>query len=217
MVDPQPILVATSNAGKLREILAVMSDLPVQWSTLADHPPMAEAVEDGATFEANAAKKALHYARATGMWSLADDSGLEVDALGGAPGVHSARYAGPTQDSAANNAKLIASLRDVPAPRRTARFRCAIAIARNAEIIATASGVIEGVIVDEPRGDNGFGYDPHFWVPELGMTTAELEPERKNAISHRGTALLAIRPKLTALLADLDGSAAPSRTGPQDT
>lgn len=200
MVEPRAILVATSNPNKLREILEVMHDLPIQWSTLTDHPPMPDAVEDGDTFEANAAKKALHYAHHSGMWALADDSGLEVDALGGAPGVHSARYAGPAQDSAANNAKLIANLRDVPVERRTARFRCAIAVAHGDEVVAEASGLIEGVIVDEPRGRNGFGYDPHFWVPEFGITTAEMEPDRKNAVSHRGNALRAIRPQLTALL-----------------
>jgi XTP/dITP diphosphohydrolase len=200
MVTTHSILVATSNPNKLREILAVMRDLPVEWSSLADHPPMPEAVEDGDTFEANAAKKALHYARGSGAWALADDSGLEVDALNGAPGVHSARYAGPSQDSAANNTKLIAQLRGIPPEQRAARFRCAIALAHGDEIVAEGSGLIEGVIVDDARGTHGFGYDPHFWVPEYGMTTAEMEPDLKNAISHRANALKAIRPKLAALL-----------------
>ena len=201
MVGRRSILVATSNPNKLREILDVIGSLPVEWSTLADHPPMPEPVEDGDTFEANAAKKALHYAAHCGSWVLADDSGLEVDALGLAPGVHSARYAGDAQDAAANNAKLIAALAGVPLDRRTARFRCAIAVADGDRIIASASGAIEGVIIDEPRGKNGFGYDPHFQVPACGMTTAEMEPARKNAISHRGRALTELRPKLAVLLA----------------
>jgi XTP/dITP diphosphohydrolase len=200
MVTRRTILVATANPHKLREILQIMNDLPVRWSTLADHPPMSDPVEDGPTFEANAAKKALHYAACAGTWTLADDSGLEVDALGGAPGVHSARYAGPTQDAAANNAKLIAALRDVPLPRRTARFRCEVALAGPEGLLATASGTVEGLIVDEPRGGHGFGYDPHFLVPALGLTTAEMEPEQKNRLSHRGEALRALRPKLRSLL-----------------
>ncbi|UCG15927.1 MAG: RdgB/HAM1 family non-canonical purine NTP pyrophosphatase [Phycisphaerales bacterium] len=201
MVGRRAILVATSNPNKLREILDVIGDLPAEWSTLGDHPPMPEPVEDGDTFEANASKKALHYATHCGTWVLADDSGLEVDVLGLAPGVHSARYAGDAQDAAANNAKLVAALAGVPVHRRTARFRCAIAVADEERIMISASGTIEGVIIDEPRGKNGFGYDPHFEVLDYGMTTAEMEPARKNAISHRGRALAELRPKLAALLA----------------
>jgi XTP/dITP diphosphohydrolase len=201
MVDTRVILVATSNPNKLCEILEVMSDLPVRWRTLSDLSPMPAPVEDGDTFEANAAGKAMYYAACSGLWTLADDSGLEVDALHGAPGVHSARYAGPQQDSAANNAKLIAALAGVPSERRTARFRCAIAVAGEGRVLVSASGMIEGVIVDEPRGTNGFGYDPHFFVPRFGMTTAQMEPAAKNAVSHRGLALAALRPKLAGLLA----------------
>ena len=194
------LLIATSNTGKLREIHAVLADLDVQLATLDEFGDLPDAVEDGLTFEDNAKKKALHYAERTGLWTLADDSGLEVDALGRRPGVNSARFAGAPQDAAVNNAKLIACLRDVPPEKRTARFRCAVAVAGGGRIVATASGVIEGVIIDEPRGRNGFGYDPHFLLPELGLTTAELEPEHKNRISHRGQALRNIRPKLDALL-----------------
>ncbi len=194
------LLLATSNAGKLREIRHVLAGLDVDLATLAEFAGLAEAVEDGLTFEDNAKKKALHYAALTGLWTLADDSGLEVDALGGHPGVNSARFAGPEQDPAANNAKLIAGLRDVPPEKRAARFRCALALADGRRILADASGVIEGLIIDEPRGQNGFGYDPHFLVPDLGLTTAELPPEHKNRISHRGQALRNIRSQLEALL-----------------
>jgi XTP/dITP diphosphohydrolase len=202
VVTPRTILLATSNPNKVREIREVMHDLPVAWKTLADLPPVPEPVEDGETFESNAVKKALYYAEQSGLWTLADDSGLEVDALGGAPGVHSARFAGPGQDSTANNRKLVAALAGVPAERRTARFRCAMAVAAGGRVRAAASGAVEGLIIDEPRGANGFGYDPHFWIPAFGMTTAEMEPARKNAISHRGRALRTIRPMLEALLDD---------------
>ncbi len=204
MVTPRTILLATSNPHKVREIREVMGDLPVVWKTPADIGPVPEPVEDGSTFESNAARKALHYAGLTGLWTLADDSGLEVDALGGAPGVQSARYAGPEQDSAANNRKLIAALAGIPVERRTARFRCAIAVAAADRVLATASGSVEGVIIDDPRGTNGFGYDPHFWIPALGVTTAEMASARKNAISHRGRALQSIRPALEALLRQAD-------------
>ena len=200
MVKRRRLLIATSNPGKLREIRHVFADLDVEPATLDEFGDLPEAVEDGLTFEDNAKNKALHYAERTGLWTLADDSGLEVDALGRRPGVNSARFAGAPQDTAVNNAKLIACLRDIPPERRTARFCCAIAVASDGRILATASGVIEGVIIDEPRGRNGFGYDPHFLLPELGRTTAELEPEHKNRISHRGQALWGIRPKLEALL-----------------
>lgn len=196
------LLIATSNAGKLREIRHVFTDLAVELVTLAQFGELPPVVEDGRTFEDNAAKKALHYAELTGVWTLADDSGLEVDALNRGPGVHSARFAGPAQDAVANNAKLIACLRDVPRERRSARFRCAIAMADGRRVLATASGTIEGLIIDKPRGRNGFGYDPHFLLPELGRTTAELDPEHKNRISHRGQALRNVRPQLESILSE---------------
>lgn len=193
-MTPTRLLIATTNHGKLREVRAMLDGLPVEVVTLGDFPDLAVPIEDQDTFEANARLKALHYARLTDCLALADDSGLEVDALGGAPGVHSARYAGAQCDAAANNAKLVAELSGVPLQGRAARFRCAMALARGEQILATADGEIEGVIVDEPRGCNGFGYDPHFFVPESGMTVAEMRPEQKNQISHRGRALQAIRP-----------------------
>ena len=171
------------------------------FSRAACRPRWPEPVEDAETFEGNAAIKALHYARLSGGWALADDSGLEVDALGLAPGIRSARYAGSARDDAANNSKLMEQLAGVPTERRTARFRCAIALADSERVVATASGVVEGRIVDQPRGSNGFGYDPHFYVPEQGLTTAEMAPDQKNRISHRGQALRAIRPEIERLLA----------------
>jgi XTP/dITP diphosphohydrolase len=200
LVSPATVLIATTNQGKLREARAVLADLPVTIATLADHPSLPQPVEDAPTFEGNAKIKALHYARLTTCWTLADDSGLEVDALGGEPGVHSARYAGAGCDDLANNAKLIRALAGVESKQRTARFRCAVALADGEAIVATASGSVEGVIVDDPRGSGGFGYDPHFFVPEFDMTTAEMPPELKNRISHRGRALRGIRPAIERLL-----------------
>jgi len=190
------ILIATTNRGKLREAQCILSGLPVTLVTLDDFPGLPSAVEDADTFEGNAERKALHYARLTGLLTLADDSGLEVDTLGGAPGVFSARFAGRQGDDAANNAKLIAQLVDVPMEKRTARFRCAVALADPGGILGMECGSFEGLIVDDPHGNNGFGYDPHFYVPELGMTAAELPPAQKNRISHRAKALTAIRPQI---------------------
>jgi len=198
--DLPTLLIATSNRGKLREVRGVLGDLAIRLRALDEFPAIEEPVEDEQTFAANARLKAIYYARHTGCWALADDSGLEVDALDGAPGVHSARFAGTPCDDDANNAKLIAALRDVPVARRTARFRCAITLADGGGVLAEAFGVIEGVIVDTARGDNGFGYDPHFFVAELGKTTAELAPAVKNRVSHRGRALAAIRPELERIL-----------------
>jgi XTP/dITP diphosphohydrolase len=195
------ILIATKNHGKLREVRSILAGLPLAFATLDQFPDLPEPVEDADTFEGNAERKALHYARLTGLWTLADDSGLEVDALGGAPGVYSARYAGRQGDDAANNAKLIRELSKVPDEKRTARFRCAVVLASPAGVLATGCGTFEGEIVDQPKGNNGFGYDPHFFVPKLGMTAAELPPEQKNRVSHRARALGAIRPFIERLLA----------------
>ncbi|MBX3394608.1 MAG: RdgB/HAM1 family non-canonical purine NTP pyrophosphatase [Phycisphaerae bacterium] len=210
------ILIATGNPGKAREIEQVLEHGTAltgaasdrfRWKTLRDVPPIPEPHEDGETFAENAKLKALYYARATGMITLADDSGLEVDALGGRPGVRSARFAEDVPESApretrdsANNRKLIALLGGVPAERRTARFRCALALATADRVIAKADGVVEGVIIDTPRGFNGFGYDPHFYIPSLGRTTAELDSEHKNRISHRGRALRSLCGVLPAAL-----------------
>ncbi len=188
-MTPPILLLATSNEDKIREIVEILADLPVQFRNLKDYPGLAEPVEDAETFLGNAEKKALHYAKLTGLWALADDSGLEVDCLNGLPGVHSARFAGPQRDPLANNRKLVTMLAGIPLEQRRARFWCAAALAKDGQIAAFAEDAVEGLVIDEPRGKNGFGYDPHFLVPELGRTTAELEPEHKNAISHRGKAV----------------------------
>lgn len=202
------IVLATGNPGKLREIKAVLGELPVDVVGLGGCGPIPEPPEEADTFAANARDKALHYARATGQWCLADDSGLVVDALGGLPGVRSARYAAERCQAGAgracldpaNNAKLLEALRDVPDPRRTARFVCHLALADPQRVLLEADGAIEGLIGHAPRGDNGFGYDPLFIVPALGCTTAQLPEAEKNRISHRGQAVRSFRDKLRQLL-----------------
>lgn len=195
------ILLATRNPGKQRELASILAWLPAQWETLDAFPDLPAPVEDGTTFLANATKKALHYARLTGLWTLAEDSGLEVDHLRGAPGVESARFAGPGADDQANNARLVAALAGVPLDRRTAHFRCAAVLASPEKVLASAQGHLDGRIIDRPRGRHGFGYDPHFFVPSLGRTTAELDPDHKNRVSHRGRAVRALIPHLRRLLA----------------
>lgn len=199
------ILLATGNPKKAREMREILqladAGEPIHWRLLAEFSGCPEAVEDGATFMANAEIKARHYAQWSGLWTIADDSGLEVDALHGEPGVRSARYAGEPCNDAANNALLIRRLAGIPAEQRMARFRCAMAIADGQHILARAEGTAEGRIIDTARGANGFGYDPHFWVEAEGMTTAEMSPERKHALSHRGQALRRLRELLLPLLA----------------
>jgi XTP/dITP diphosphohydrolase len=194
------ILLATHNAGKVREIRRVAEHRDWHWHGLDDFPDVPEAIEDADTFIQNSRKKALHYSAATGLLTLADDSGLEVDCLGGAPGVHSARYAGRAHDYGANNRKLVAAVAGVPLEQRTARFRCAMVLARPGTVLAETNGIVEGLIVDEPRGSGGFGYDPHFLLPDRGQTMAELSPDEKNALSHRGQALRAMLPKIAEVL-----------------
>lgn len=202
------ILLATSNPGKLREIQSAMGDLPAQWIALRDLPsPIPTAEETGETFADNAIEKARYYSQAAGLWTLADDSGLEVDALGGAPGVRSARYAGLDADDVgrqaadeANNARLLRELVHVPDVQRAARFRCALALVDGPRVLAQTAGVVEGRILHHPRGRNGFGYDPLFFIPSLNCTTAELAEDQKNAISHRGQAVRALHPLLERIL-----------------
>jgi XTP/dITP diphosphohydrolase len=202
----RPLVFATRNQGKLRELRSLLAGIAVLDIAEAEaHCGLAipEVDEDADTFAGNAIKKAVEVSRATGLPALADDSGLEVDALGGAPGVYSARYAGSGGD-AANNAKLLAALAAVPAPQRTARFRAVLALADvagrlGAETI-TVDGVCEGTILDAPRGTGGFGYDPLFLLP-TGVTMAELEHDAKGAISHRGRAMQAIEARLRSYLA----------------
>jgi XTP/dITP diphosphohydrolase len=189
------ILVATSNPHKIQEIRAVLCPMGLEVCSLdeigADIP---EPIEDEETFAGNARIKARAYALATGRRTLADDSGLAVDALDGWPGVHSARYAGVEgtrqERDAANNAKLLDAIKDIPPQERTARFVCAICVADpDGEIIAETSGTFGGVITDTPAGDHGFGYDPLLYLPDAKCTSAELSPDAKNARSHRGAAL----------------------------
>jgi XTP/dITP diphosphohydrolase len=195
----QKITIATSNPHKVDEISATLGLLGITCVALG-RTDIPEPEEDGATFEENARIKAVAYARALGETVLADDSGLEVDALGGAPGVHSARYAGigatREERDRANNAKLLAALESVPDALRTARFVCVLSIARaDGTIVAESRGTFEGVIGRAPRGTNGFGYDP-LLILEDGRTSAELSSAEKNARSHRGNALRLLVPKL---------------------
>ena len=193
------IVAATHNRGKLHEIAAALAGLPVRLRSLNDCPGAPDVVEDGDTFAANASKKARAIAVYTHHYALADDSGLAVDALGGAPGVHSARYAGANADDDANLHKLLAALAAVPARPRSARFICVIALADPAGRIALAEGRVEGEIIATPRGQNGFGYDPVFLYPPLGRTFAELTPPEKLAVSHRGIALRGLAEKIRDL------------------
>ena len=197
---PRILILATRNAGKIREIAAILAPLGLEIRPVAEYSDVPDVEETGATFDQNARLKALAVAAATGAWALADDSGIEVDALGGRPGVRSARYAGEPSDDAANNRKLIEELRGVMPERRTARYRAVIAVADPASVLCTAAGTCEGIIQDEPRGEGGFGYDPHFLLPDRGLTMAELPAEEKNRISHRGKALLALLDRLQSLV-----------------
>jgi XTP/dITP diphosphohydrolase len=189
------LIFATSNRHKLQEARGILAPFGVVIRSLDDFTEeLAEPVEDGATFEDNARLKARYYARHLGMICLAEDSGLEVDALGGAPGVYSARYAGVegTRDERdqANNERLLRELASVPTEQRQARFVCTLALAEpGGAILAEARGVYPGVIAAAPRGANGFGYDPLLYLPDRGCTSAELLPEEKHARSHRGQAL----------------------------
>ncbi len=189
-----PLLFASSNPHKIEEVAAILSPLGIEivgLDALDPRPP--EPVEDAETFAGNARIKAVHYARAAGRLCLADDSGLEVDALGGAPGVRSARYAGldagrPDRD-AANNARLLREMEGIRAEQRAARFVCAMCLVDpEGSILAETFGTFEGVIADRPRGSNGFGYDPLLYLPDRNCTSAEMSTEEKNARSHRGEA-----------------------------
>jgi XTP/dITP diphosphohydrolase len=184
----RPLLLATTNQHKLDEYRAIFSDLPFRVLSLHDIHLDQDVEETGSTFAENAELKARAYANASGMLTLADDSGLEIDALGGAPGVYSARFAGKETSYAERFRLILEQLKALPMEQRTARFRCAIALVEPSGFTRIVEGEIEGVIAASPQGENGFGYDPIFLVPELGKTTAELKPEEKNRISHRGRA-----------------------------
>lgn len=194
------VLVATHNRGKIAEYKEMMHDLAVDWLGLADVGVMFEVKETGETFEENAILKAEAYAAETGLLTLADDSGLEVDALNGAPGVLTARYGGGELTSKERYELLVRNLADVPWEKRTARFRCVIAIHSKERLIGTAEGSCEGMIAFEPAGEGGFGYDPVFYLPDRGETMAQLPPGEKHKISHRGRAVAAIAPLLIRLI-----------------
>lgn len=183
------IIVASQNRGKIAEIAAKLAALPFTVLSVRDVGDIPEPEETGSTFEENAELKARYYAGRTRLPCLADDSGLEVDALDGRPGVYSARFAGEHATDTANNEKLLGLLSNVPAHQRTARFRCALAFIDPKGTLLTAGGTCEGIILGQPRGSNGFGYDPLFYIPDLGKTLAEIELAEKNRISHRAQAI----------------------------
>jgi XTP/dITP diphosphohydrolase len=185
------IVLATRNRHKVREISELLSGVGVLVRSFRDFPDLPEVVEDGDTLEANAVKKAATIAAVTGLPALADDTGLEVQALDGAPGVVSARYAGPDATYDDNNRKLLAALAGVPAAVRRARFRCVVALAVPGEPVRSVEGRTDGVILETPRGDGGFGYDPVFLPDGHERTYAEMDAAEKNAVSHRGKAVRA--------------------------
>ena len=200
------ILIATTNPGKIAELTAML-DADVKWLSLADFDDIAEVKENGTTFVENACKKAFGYAKATSLWTLADDSGLMIDVLEGAPGVKSARFADDKSKCTdrslidrRNIDKVLKLLNGVPKEERTARFVCCLCLANPGQILIETEGTLEGFITDEPLGENGFGYDPIFFVPHLNKTAAQLTAEEKNAISHRGKAIRKLKPLLRQLL-----------------
>ena len=192
------IVLATKNKGKIKEMRQLLAPMNIEVLSLADFAPVDDAEENGATFAENALIKARHYFAHTGTPCLADDSGLEVDALGARPGVYSARYSGEDATDASNNAKVLREMEGIEAKNRTARFRCAMALVGD-NIELTTDGTCEGVLLTEERGSGGFGYDPLFYVARFDRALAELSSEEKNAISHRG---IAVR-KMAELIAEM--------------
>jgi len=202
------ILLASTNQGKLAELSELIGtdNEKLEWASLKAYPDVGEIAEDGDTFAENARKKALGYAKATGLWTIADDSGLVIDALDGQPGVYSARYAtdecgGNRKDiDTANYKKVLAELKGIADKKRTARFICCLCLASPEKVLLETEGAVEGIINHAPIGENGFGYDPIFYIPSLDKTAAQLDPQEKNRISHRGNALRKLRPLLEDLL-----------------
>ncbi|MBM4018065.1 MAG: RdgB/HAM1 family non-canonical purine NTP pyrophosphatase [Planctomycetes bacterium] len=204
---PRTIVIATRNRRKFQEMAAILRGVRADLKSPDDFGPLPPVEETGETFEENARAKAAAYARITGQWALADDSGLEVDALGGRPGVRSSRWGGREGDDDLNNRTLLRALAGHPRDAWTARYRCVAALAApeasapgGARVIAVTEGSCDGLITDQPAGSNGFGYDPHFLVPGRGCTMAQLPPEVKNRISHRARALAAMRKELEKIL-----------------
>ena len=200
--NEQTIVLASGNPGKLKEIQAIFANQPYELIPQKEYS-VSDADETGLTFVENALIKARHAAEQTGLMALADDSGIEVDYLKGAPGIYSARYAGQPCDDQANNKKLLSELSDAPPEQRTARFQCVLVLLRHANdpMSLICSGTWEGIIVEQAHGNNGFGYDPLFYVPTHGCTSAELTPDVKNSLSHRGQALRELADKFPGFLA----------------
>lgn len=200
------LLVATHNQGKVVEFAEMLQDLAIEWLSLDDVGVTQDVEETGSTFRENGVLKAKTYAAETGLLTLADDSGLEVDALGGAPGVYTARYGGAGLTAVQRYQKLLADIKNIPDPQRTARFRCVIVLAGpDGTILGESEGVCEGRIAQAPVGDNGFGYDPVFYLPQFNQTMAQIPASQKHQISHRGLAVQAILPRLRELLPNLAG------------
>jgi XTP/dITP diphosphohydrolase len=198
------ILIATTNPGKFAEISAMLG-ADVQWVSLNDFKDIIEIKEDGKTFAENARKKAVGYAKQAGLWTLADDSGLMIDALGGQPGVKSARFSGENEKNRKlldhkNMAKVLKLLQGVPKENRTAKFVCCLCLASPEKVLIETEGILEGFIAKKEIGENGFGYDPIFFVPRPNKTVAQLSAEEKNAISHRGNAIRKLKPLLGNIL-----------------
>ena len=203
------ILLASTNQGKLAELSELIGAIhaKIEWASLKDYPDVPEVLEDGGTFAENARKKALGYAQATGLWTIADDSGLVIDALNGQPGVYSARYAADECSSSnrktmdtANWKKVLRQLKDVPDEKRMARFVCHLCLASPGKVLLETEGAVEGVINHASLGENGFGYDPIFYIPSLNKTAAQLDHQEKNSLSHRGNAIRKLKPLLEDLL-----------------
>ncbi|MBS3970475.1 MAG: XTP/dITP diphosphatase [Clostridia bacterium] len=201
MSNRKKIVLATQNRGKIKEFAAMLAknSLDVDVISMLDIPDVPEIIEDGSTFKENAYIKAKAVCSQTNLITLADDSGLEVDYLGGAPGIYSARFAGEPRDDKRNNEKLLGLLKGIPHEKRTARFRCAICIMTPAGDYFETSGTCEGIIVDEPKGKYGFGFDPIFYLPQYKKTLAQLDPDIKNTVSHRSEAFR----KAVKILADI--------------
>ncbi|WP_409302032.1 XTP/dITP diphosphatase [Peribacillus sp. SCS-155] len=200
------VIIATKNAGKAKEFESLFHSKGYKVLTLLDYDQAPDVEETGSTFEENAILKAEAISRELGQLVIADDSGLIVDVLDGEPGVYSARYAGEDKNDAANTEKVLRKLQDVPMSERTARFYCALALASPYQETITVSGTVEGMIARKPTGENGFGYDPVFFIPEKGKTMAELEPSEKNAISHRAKALKALESQLDEFIRREEGN-----------
>jgi len=198
------LILATRNKGKLKEIRVLLSDIDIDIISLNEVENAPHVVEDGKTFMENAFKKAKVIAEATGIMALADDSGLEVDALDGAPGVHSARYSGKNASDASNNEKLLADLEGISPGKRNAHFSCVVVVYHPSGRWISTETECEGEIAMNPVGDRGFGYDPVFYIPSINRTMAQLSPKEKNSLSHRGKALAELKSKLPGFLDSLE-------------